>query len=180
MEFTVKEDWEPLMGWSVMLCPCTSNRSSVIAWVPPLRRTRGSAELVTSPPRLSTPVRISSRSSPIVRVLPALRSDPARVILALSSIRTNSSLVVTVLPLSVIRGLVVVLVKVEPSVTRKNLSAMVKVLPESLTRGPARVTVAAPVTVSPALSSTRKKLSPGSWPFVWTVSDPMLKVLFVN
>ena len=117
MEFTVKEDWEPLMGWSVILCPSTSNRSS---------------------------------------------------------------LTFTVLPLSVIRGLVVVLVKVEPSITRKKSSAIVNVLPESLTSGPARVTVAAPVTVLPELSSTRKKLSPGSPPSDSTVSDPMLKVLFVN
>ena len=83
------------------------------------------------------------------------------------------------LPLNVIRGLVLVLVRVEPSITNKNLSAIVKMLPESLTNGPARVTVAGPVTTS-ELSSTRKKLSPGSMPSVWTVSDPILKVLFVN
>ena len=126
-------------------------------------------------------MRISTRSLPISKVLPALRSDPERVTVALSSIRMKSSLTLTVLPLNVIRGLVVVLVKVEVEpLTRRKLSATIKVLPESLTSGPARVTVAAPVTVLPELSSTRKKLSPGSPPSDSTVSDPMLKVLFVN
>ena len=90
-----------------------------------------------------------------------VRVDPEPVELdKLTKFRSAS----TVLPLSVIRGLVVVLVKVEPSTTSKNLSAIVKVLPESLTSGPAKVTVAGPVTVI-ALSSTRKKLSGGSLPF---------------
>ena len=47
-EFTVKEDWEPLMGWSLVLSPFTLNRAILIVCVPPLSRTTGSAEFITS------------------------------------------------------------------------------------------------------------------------------------
>ena len=93
-----------------------------------------------------------AKSALVVKVLlVALRNGPSncsfplrltsrkRVLAAVTRV-----LVVRVLPLRVMRGLVVVLLKEELFFTLRKLRAIVKKLPESVRRGPAKVKIAGP------------------------------------
>ena len=110
-----------------------------------------------------------AKSALVVKVLlVALRNGPPNVsfplrrrsrkrVLELAAV--TRVLVFRVLPLRVMRGLVVVLLKEELSLTLRKLRAIVKVLPESVRRGPFRVKVAGPgvpgLTVPTSLKLTR-------------------------
>jgi len=129
---------------------------------------------------------ISRKSAPLVPVPTvnlvvdeASTSGPDRLTVELSSNRAKSLPVFTVLPVSVMRGLVVVLVKVELSTTRKYLNNISKELALSVNNGPAKVTLAGPVTSVLTLSSTRKK-SPMSLPVDPIPFVPTLSVLLEN
>lgn len=95
-----------------------------------------------------------AKSALVVKVLlVALRNGPSNCsfplrltsrkrVLELAAV--TRVLVVRVLPLRVMRGLVVVLLKEELFLTLRKLLAIVKVLPESVRRGPAKVKIAGP------------------------------------